>query len=188
MEAELDVSLLEVLVCFVYLHASEWLLAVLVTTSGWHLVPGNQATGKLGGTAANGLLEIIPKLSMNYPRELHNSSQALSIDGTGKRRVLDQVCVCVCILLGGPLDGAMLVSILRIAALCVCVCLMILAVLVHWGNGACKSTSNGYYRQILLIKIAMFSKRGDKFKYFEQTCVIHACFVFQHVSIKNSVK
>lgn len=97
MQAELDVSLLEVLVCFVYLHASEWLLAVLVTTSGWHLVPGNQATGKLGGTAANGLLEIIPKLSMNYPRELHHSSQALSIDGTGKRRVLDQVCVCVCV-------------------------------------------------------------------------------------------
>lgn len=47
------------------------------------------------------------------------------------------MCVCVCILLGGLLDGAMLVSILRIAALCVCVCLMILAVLVHWGNGAC---------------------------------------------------
>lgn len=101
---------------------------MLVTTSGWHLVPGNQATGKLGGTAANGLLEIIPKLSMNYPRELHHSSQALSIDGTGKRRecwtksICLYVCVCVCILLGGLLDGAMLVSILRIAALCVCVC------------------------------------------------------------------
>lgn len=73
--AELDVSLLEVLVCFVYLHAAEWLLAVLVTTSGWHSEPGNQAAGKLGGSAPNGLLEIIPKLSMNYPPELRHSSQ-----------------------------------------------------------------------------------------------------------------
>lgn len=85
MRAELAVSLLEVLVCFVYLHTAKCLLAVLVTTSGWHSEPGNQAAGKLGGTAPNGLLEIIPKLSMNYPPELRHSSQALSIDGKGKR-------------------------------------------------------------------------------------------------------
>ncbi|KAI4805556.1 hypothetical protein KUCAC02_010161, partial [Chaenocephalus aceratus] len=60
---------------------TKWLLAVLVTTSGWHPEPGNQAAGKLGGSAPNGLLEIIPKLSMNYPQELRHSSQALSIDG-----------------------------------------------------------------------------------------------------------
>lgn len=36
----------------------------------------NQAAGKLGGSAPNGLLEIIPKLSMNYPSELHHSSQS----------------------------------------------------------------------------------------------------------------
>lgn len=81
----LDVALLEVLVCVVCLHAAEWLLAVLVSTSGWHPEPGNQAVGKLGGSAPNRLLEIIPKLSMNYPPELRHSSQALSIDGSGKR-------------------------------------------------------------------------------------------------------
>lgn len=55
------------LVCFV-LHAAKWLLAMLVTTSVWHSEPtANQAVGKLGGSALNGFLEIIPKLSMNYP-------------------------------------------------------------------------------------------------------------------------
>lgn len=128
MQAELDVSLLEVLVCFVYLHASEWLLAVLVTTSGWHLVPGNQATGKLGGTAANGLLEIIPKLSMNYPRELHHSSQALSIDGTGKRREcwtksICHICVCVCVhVVRGTFGWSNVgVYITYISSVCMCV-------------------------------------------------------------------
>lgn len=74
---------------FVYLHAAKWLLAVLVNTSGWHLEPGNQAMGKLGGSALNVLLKIIPKLSMNYPPELLHSCLALSIDGTGRGRVLD---------------------------------------------------------------------------------------------------
>lgn len=97
MQAELDASLLEVLVCFVYLHATKWLLAVLVTTSGWHSEPGNQAAGKLGGSAPNGLLEIIPKLSMNYPPELCHSSQALSIDGTGKRKSVGRRSVPVCV-------------------------------------------------------------------------------------------
>lgn len=65
------------LFCFVYLHAAKWLLAVLVTTSGWHSEPVNQAAGKLGGSAPNRLLEIIPKLSMNYPPELRHSKSGL---------------------------------------------------------------------------------------------------------------
>ena len=79
----------------VYLHAPEWLLAVSVTTSGWHSVPVNQAAGKLGGSASNGLLEIIPKLSMNYPTELRHSSQALSIDGNWEEgECWTKTCAC----------------------------------------------------------------------------------------------
>lgn len=79
---------------FVYLHAAKWLLAVLVNTSGWHLDPGNQAVGKLGGSALNVLLKIIPKLSMNYPPELLHSCLAPSIDATGRGRVLDREVRC----------------------------------------------------------------------------------------------
>lgn len=79
---------------FVYLHAAKWLLAVLVNTSGWHLDPGNQAVGKLGGSALNVLLKIIPKLSMNYPPELLHSCLAPSIDATGRGRVLDGEVRC----------------------------------------------------------------------------------------------
>lgn len=139
MRAELEVSLLEVLVCFVYLHAAKWLLAVLVTTSVWHLEPGNQAAGKLGGSAPNGLLEIIPKLSMNYPPELRHSSQALSIDGTGKRECVGRRSVCVACVVRGRFGWSSIgVCVMERVFLCVCVCsIMILAVLVHWGNGAC---------------------------------------------------
>lgn len=81
---------------YVYLHAAKWFLAVLVNTSGWHLDPGNQAMGKLGGSALNVLLKIIPKLSMNYPPELLHSCLAPSIDGTGRGRVLDREVRCPC--------------------------------------------------------------------------------------------
>lgn len=106
------------LVCFVYLHAAKWLLAVLVTTSGWHLEPGNQAPGKLGGSAPNGLLKIIPKLSMNYPPELCHSCLALSIDGTGKRESVGQRSMCVAHIVRGRF-GWSCVGVCVI--LCVCV-------------------------------------------------------------------
>lgn len=129
------------LVCVVYLHAAKWLLAVLVTTSGWHSEPGNQAAGKLGGSAPNRLLKIIPKLSMNYPPELRHSCLALSIDGTGKRESVGQRSMCVARVVKGRFGwssvGVCVIE--RVClSLCVCVCsIMILAVLVHWGNGAC---------------------------------------------------
>lgn len=139
--AELDASLLAVLVRFVYLHAAKWLLAVLVTTSGWHSEPGNQAVGELGGSTPNGLLEIIPKLSMNYPPELRHSSQALSIDGTGKRESFGRRSVCVaCVVRGRFGWSSVAVCVIECVFVCVCVrtrSMMILAVLVHWGNGAC---------------------------------------------------
>lgn len=101
MQTELYFSLLELLFFFFFfLHAGKWLLAVLVTTSGWHSEPGNQVVGKPGGSAPNGLLEIIPKLSMNYPPELRHSSQALSIDGNGKKGECWTECVRVCTLSG----------------------------------------------------------------------------------------
>lgn len=136
MQAELAVSL----VCFVYLHAAKWLLAVLVTTSGWHSEPGNQAAGKLGGSAPNGLLEIIPKLSTNYPPELRHTSQALSIDGNGKRESVGRRSVCMRMLSGRFGWSSVGVCVMErvFLSVCVCVCsVMILAVLVHWGNGAC---------------------------------------------------
>lgn len=126
-------------VCFVYLHAAaKWLLAVLVTTSGWHSEPGNQAAGKLGGSAPNGLLKIIPKI---IPQNYAIPVWPCPLMGLGKRECVGQRSVCVCC--GGrDLDGATLVSVswsvYFLARVCVCVCsVMILAVLVHWGNGAC---------------------------------------------------
>lgn len=114
---------------------------MLVTTSGWHSEPGNQAAGKLGGSAPNGLLEIIPKLSMNYPPELRHSSQALSIDGTGKRESVGRRSVCVAHVVRGRFGlSSVAVCVMERVFLCVYVCVcsvMILAVLVHWGNGAC---------------------------------------------------
>ena len=86
---------------------------MLVTTSGWHPEPGNQAAGKLGGSAPNGLLEIIPKLSMNYPRELRHSKSVrpCPLMGLGRGRVLDEEVCVLRALSGGDLDGAALVSV-----------------------------------------------------------------------------
>lgn len=86
MGAELDVSLLPVPIWsffFLLLHAADytgcwrrWSLQ-----GGWHSLPGNQASGKLGGGNLNGLLEIIPKLSMNYPPELRYSGGPVQEEG-----------------------------------------------------------------------------------------------------------
>lgn len=96
---------------------------MLVTTSGWHSEPGNQAAGKLGGSAPNGLLEIIPKLSMNYPPELRHSSQALSIDGTGKRESVGRRSVCVARVVRGRFGwSSVAVCVMERVFLCVYVC------------------------------------------------------------------
>lgn len=80
-----------------YLHAAaaaKWLLAGLVTTSGWHSEPANQAAGKLGGSAPNGLRKIIPQ---NYPPELRHSCLALCNDGTWDEGECCWTDECVCV-------------------------------------------------------------------------------------------
>ena len=57
--------------------------------------------------------------------------------GTGRGRALDEE-VYACARCKGDLDGAVLVSVSWSIFLPVCVCsVMILAVLMHGGNGAC---------------------------------------------------
>ena len=89
------------------------------------------------------------RLSQNYPWIIPQNyaipvRQALSIDRTGKRENVGRrssvcVCVCVCVcVLGGFGWSSVGVCVIERVFLCVCVCsVMILAVLVHWGNGAC---------------------------------------------------
>lgn len=63
----------------------EWLLAVLVTTSGWHSEPANQAAGKLGGSAPNGLRKIIPPPPKIIPRNYAIPVWPRAMTGLGKR-------------------------------------------------------------------------------------------------------
>lgn len=52
--------------------------------------------------------------------------------------MLDGVCACVHVVGEIWMERAVLVSVMERVYFCVCVrSVMILAVLVHWGNGAC---------------------------------------------------
>jgi len=76
------------------LRAAKWLLAVLVTTSGWHWEPGNQAAGQTEWQRSE---TVCWRLSQNYPWVIPQN-YAIPVwprllMGLGRRRALDQ-CVC----------------------------------------------------------------------------------------------
>lgn len=117
-------------VCLVYLHKAKWFLAVLVTTSGWHSEPGNQAAGKLGGSAPKWFAE-------DYPKIIHELSPRITPFLSGHVHRWDweegecwTEMYVLHLLSGGNLNGAMLVSVSKrereIHTLCVCVCAHIL--------------------------------------------------------------